>query len=123
MRLSIASMILACRACVSSQVIRADASAGCHLKLVLATLLALVFAAMCSTERWQRWEAAQEAHVVATIALIAHQSELLLSTLPRHAAALAQAATSTTRAGGEVAELQQAVRALSLRTVAEQLRL
>ena len=98
-------------------------STGCHLKLVLATLLALVFAAMCSTERRQRWEAAQEVHVVATIALLAHQSELLLSTLPRHAAALAQAATSTTRAGGEVAELQQAVRALSLRTVAEQLRL
>ena len=74
-------------------------------------------------ERRQRWEAAQEAHVVATIVLLAHQSELLLSTLPRHAAALAQAATSTTRAGGDVAELQQAVRALSLRTVAEQLRL
>ena len=78
---------------------------------------------MSSAERRQRWEAAQEAHVVATIVLLAHQSELLLSTLPRHAAALAQAATSTTRAGGDVAELQQAVRALSLRTVAEQLRL
>ena len=76
-----------------------------------------------SEKHRQRWEAAQEAHVVSTIVLLAHQSELLLSTLPRHAAALAQAATSTTRAGGEVTELQQAVRALSLRTVAEQLRL
>ena len=45
MRLSIASMILACRACVSSASHPiSHASAGCHLKLLLATLLACVFA-------------------------------------------------------------------------------
>ena len=76
-----------------------------------------------TARRRQGWESAQEAHVIATIVLLTHHSELLLSTLPRHAAALAQAATATARAGGEVAELQQAVRALSLRAVAEQLRL
>ena len=70
-----------------------------------------------------RWQAAQEAHVVATVVLLIRQSELLLSTLQRHAASLSQGAAATARAGGQISELQQAVRALSLRAVAEQLRL
>ena len=73
--------------------------------------------------RRKRWFAAQEAHALSTVTLLIRQSVLLLSTLPRHAEALALAASATARAGGETSELKLAVRALSLRAVAEQLRL
>ena len=49
-----------------------------------------------------RWQAAQEAHVVATVVLLIRQSELLLSTLRRHAASLSQGAAPAGRASVSV---------------------
>ena len=67
------------------------------------------------------WVAAAEQHALRTIQLMAHRSETLLTQLTPLAARLTQSVAQRARLGQSTSDLSRAVRAVSLRAVAERI--